>query len=141
MSKLEEIKELYFNKQYKQKEISDMLNVSKKYVSKILLQDNRYKKEKERRKELSKQKHKEKTINYIKSKRKIKRIDIAYEQLKQMHIQASKELSGQRNINNRTYKKWNSSIYRYNERTKAYHLKKGIVVGADVPKKISWKSY
>ena len=58
-----------------------------------------------------------------------------------MHIQASRELSGGKNISNRAFRNWNSSIYKYNDKTKSYYLKKGIVTGFDVPKKINWKSY
>lgn len=58
-----------------------------------------------------------------------------------MHIQASQELSSPRRMNNRTFRNWNSSIYKYNTKTKSYYLKKGIVTGNDVPKKINWKSY
>lgn len=50
MKKQERIKELYFDEKYSQKEIASMLNLSSQYVSKVLLQDSRYKKEKERRK-------------------------------------------------------------------------------------------
>lgn len=137
MKKQETIKELYFNEEYNQKEIAEKLNVSNKYVSKVLLNDDRYKKEKERRKMLSKKKHKQKTIDYIKKKR-TNNIDVGYEQLKQMHIQASQELSGRKTMSNRAFRNWNSSIYKYNNKTNAYHLKKGIVTGSDVPKKIKW---
>lgn len=140
MKKQERIKELYFNENYKQKDIANMLNLSSQYVSKVLLQDSRYKKEKEKRKRESKQRHKNKTINYIKNKRKSK-LDVGYEQLKQLHIQASREMSSHRQMNNRTFRNWNSSIYKYNSKTKSYHLKKGIVTGNDVPKKINWKTY
>lgn len=140
MEKQERIKELYFNENYKQKDIANMLNLSSQYVSKVLLQDSRYKKEKEKRKKESKQRHKNKTINYIKNKRKSK-LDVGYEQLKQLHIQASREMSSHRQMNNRTFRNWNSSIYKYNSKTKSYHLKKGIVTGNDVPKKINWKTY
>ena len=140
MKKQKRIKELYFDEKYRQKEIASMLNLSSQYVSKVLLQDSRYKKEKERRKKISKQKHTQKTVNYIKKKRQA-HTDIGYEQLKQMHIQASQELSSPRRMNNRTFRNWNSSIYKYNAKTKSYYLKKGIVTGNDVPKKINWKSY
>lgn len=140
MKKQERIKELYFDEKYKQKDIASLLNLSSQYVSKVLLQDSRYKKEKERRKKISKQKHKQKTVDYIKNKRKSD-IDVGYEQLKQMHIQASQELSSPRRMNNRAFRDWNSSIYKYNYKTKSYNLKKGIVTGNDVPKKINWKSY
>lgn len=140
MNKQEKIKELYFDEKYKQKDIASILNLSRQYISKVLLQDSRYKEEKEKRKELSKQKHTQKTVNYMKNKRK-SNVDIGYEQLKQMHIQASQELSGRKTMSNRAFRDWNSSIYKYNDKTKSYHLKKGIVTGNDVPKKINWKSY
>ena len=72
--------------------------------------------------------------------RKKKKDDIAYEQLKQAHIQATMELSGGRKtISNRAFRNWNSSIYKYNEKNQSYQLKRGINVGADVPKTIKWK--
>lgn len=140
MKKQEIIKELYFIKKYNQQEIAEELNVSYQYVSKVLLKDVRYKEEKEKRKLLNKNKHTKKTIDYIKTKRKTS-IDIEYEKLKQAHIQASQELSGRKTISNRAYRDWNSSAYKYNDKTKSYHLKKGIIAGADVPKKISWKNF
>ena len=42
MKKQDKIKELYFNEKYSQKEIAGILKVSTKYVSKILLLDDRY---------------------------------------------------------------------------------------------------
>ena len=59
-----------------------------------------------------------KHMQYIAKKKKSKEKDgdIAYAQLRQMHIQASRELSGGRKtINNRAFRKWNSSIYNYNK--------------------------
>ena len=35
----------------------------------------------------------------------------------------------------------NSSIYKYNEKSRKYILRKGINVGYDVPKSINWKIY
>lgn len=56
--------------------------------------------------------------------------------LKQQHIQATQELSGGKStISNRAFKKWNSSIYRYNSKSKTYNLIKGINISKDVPKK------
>lgn len=54
MNKQEKIKTMYFNERYKPKEIAEKLNVSNQYVSRTLLNDNRYKTEKEQRKMLSK---------------------------------------------------------------------------------------
>ena len=142
MPKQDKIKELYFDCQYKQIEIAKELNVSTKYISKVLISDSRYKDEKERRKLNSKNIHRQKTIDYIKSKRKSKNTDIDYQILKQMHIQASQELSNGRNtISNRAYRDWNKSAYEYNPKNKCYILKKNINAGADVPKIIKWKNF
>lgn len=72
MNRQEKIKEMYFNEKYNQKEIAKKLNVSSQYVSKILLSDDRYKAEKEPRKIISKERHRQSTIDYIKNKRKTK---------------------------------------------------------------------
>lgn len=141
MNKQERIKELYFNKKYTQKKIAEILNTSTKYVGRILLNDDRYKNEKEQRKSIAKERHRKRTIDYIKNKRMSKNIDLEYEYLKQLHKQDSQELSLRKPIGNVAYRNWNSSAYKYNSKTKSYHLKKGIITGADVPKKVKWKAY
>ena len=50
MNRQEAIKKLYFECKYNQKEIAETLEISNKYVSKVLLEDSRYKEEKEKRK-------------------------------------------------------------------------------------------
>ena len=71
--------------------------------------------------------------------RKNKKDNNDYAVLKLLHDQASRELSASRNyIDNRAFKRWNSSAYEYNSKTKSYVLKKGIIAGADVPKTIKW---
>ncbi len=135
----EQVLNLYFVEHKKQKEIAEALNVSKYTVSRIVTKDDRYITEKEERKKQSTINNKKKTIEYIYSKRNQKKVD-EYDSVRKMHIQASLELS-ERNkpMNNRAYRDWNSSIYKYNERSKSYVLRKGINVGADVPKRIKWK--
>lgn len=135
MSKRDKIKELYFDYKYKQIEIAKELNVSNKYISRILIQDSRYKTEKEERKKFSKQKHEQKTKEYIANKRKNRNIDIVYEYMRCQHNQASFELSGSKNnINNRAFRKWNASAYKYNPQTQSYHLIKNLTATHDVPK-------
>lgn len=134
------ILEKYFNEKKTQIEIVKELNVSKYKVSRVVSKDVRYLMEKENRKIQNKKKNIEFTKNYMTLKRKQKRIDIEYALLRQAHEQASRELSGgSRPISNRAFRDWNTSIYRYNEKNKSYVLKKGINVGADVPKRINWK--
>lgn len=136
----EAILNLYFIEQYKQIDISKLLNVSKSTVNRIIMSDERYLNEKIRRQNANRAKNRKKTINYITNKRKSKKVDDIYENLKKQHIEASRELSGGRKlISNRAYRDWNPSIYKYNEKNKCYMLKRGIKVGADVPKRINWK--
>ena len=136
----EKILKRYFQDKMKQIDIATELNVSKYKVSRVVTKDPRYKTEKERRKESNRKKNREETKKYISKERKKKKDDIAYEQLKQAHIQATMELSGGRKtISNRAFRNWNSSIYKYNEKNQSYQLKSGINVGADVPKTIKWK--
>ena len=130
------ILEKYFNEKLSQVEIAKELNISKSKVSRTVSKDVRYQKEKNDRKNNNKIKNKRFTINYINAKRKQKGIDKDYVILRQLHEQASRELSGgKKTIGNRAFRDWNSSIYRYNEKNKSYILKSGINVGADVPKK------
>ena len=136
----EKILNLYFIERYKQIDISKLLNVSKSTVNRIIMSDERYLNEKIRRQNANRAKNRKKTINYIANKRKSKKVDDIYDNLKKQHIEASKELSGGRKpISNRAYRDWNPSIYKYNEKNKCYMLKRGIKVGADVPKRINWK--
>lgn len=135
----EKILDLYYIDKLKQKDIAQKLKISKYKVSRTVSKDERYIKDKESRKQKSKQRHKNKTIQYMKEKR--ERNEISYLFLKAQHEQDCKELSGGKGISNRVYRDWNASAYKYDNRTKSYYLKKGIIAGYDVPKKVNWKSY
>ncbi len=126
----------YFEEKMKQIDISKQLNISKYKVSRTVSKDARYHEEKERRKKMAKMQHTEKTKQYITNSRKSR--DMEYASLKQAHIQASMELSKGKTISNRSFRNRNSSAYRYDKRSKSYILKKEILAGADVPKKIKW---
>ncbi len=138
----EKILEFYFNKKMKQVDIARVLGISANAVSKTLKRDSRFEKEKKQRKELNKIKHNKIIQKSVEEKRKRvalnKSIDILI--LKEMHNQASFELSGgKRPINNVSYRNWNKSAYKFDRNKKAYILKKEINAGYDVPKKIIWK--
>ena len=126
----------YFEEKMKQIDISKQLNVSKYKVSRTVSKDSRYHEEKECRKKMAKIQHTEKTKRYITNSRKSR--DMEYASLKQAHIQASMELSKGKSISNRSFRNWNASVYRYDKRSKSYILKKEIIAGADVPRKIKW---
>lgn len=137
----EKILNLCFIEKYKQIDISKLLNVSTSTINRIIMSDERYLKEKIRRQNANRAQNRKNTINYITNNRKSKKVDDTYESLKKQHIEASIELSGGRkSISNRAFRDWNTSIYRYNEKNKSYVLKKGINVGADVPKRIKWSN-
>ena len=135
MNKKEKIKELFFEKKYKQNEIAEELNTSTQYISKVLQNDSRYIDEKEKRKSKSKDKNRKDTINYMKKKR--KSICSDYDILKKMHDQASHELSGGRSIiSNRAFWEWNKSAYKYNKRKKCYEFDTKLTRSYAVPRYI-----
>lgn len=122
--------------------ISKNLNVSKQYVSKIIRTDSRYSDEKNKRKEESAIRQRQRNINCIKKNRDIKKAinERLNGSLEKDHRQAAGELSGRRTINNRAFKKWNSSIYDYHSRTNEFRLKNEFKEKTSyaVPKKIKW---
>ena len=137
MSKKQEIIELYYENDMKIIDIANTVQVSRAYIYKIIKNDIRYKNKKDRQKAETQKRKKIYTNNKMKKIRQEKRQQYAF--MKQQHLQDIQELSSSRNaISNRVFRNWNSSIYQYKDKTKAYHLKKGIIVGNDVPKKIKW---
>lgn len=137
MNKKDEIIKLYYDNNEKIINICNELNVSRAYITKVIKADNRYYSKKQALKDETKSRKKE----YTKIKMRQSRADKSIEEaiLKQQHIQASLELSsGNKTIGNRAFRNWNSSIYRYDDKTNSYKLKSNIVAGYDVPKKIKW---
>lgn len=128
---------MYFIEKLRPVDIAKKLSISKSAVTQILKKDKRYAQIKSDRKNKNNKNHIRKTISYINKKREIDRIENEY--MKQQHIQASSELSGGRKpISNIAYRDWNTSVYKYNAKTKSYVLDKDITAGADIPKKIKW---
>ena len=143
MTKKEKIIIFYYEQKLNTIAISNKLNVSKQYVSKIIKTDSRYKEEKNRRKEINKIEQQNRRVKYNKKRRNRNRenneqIDA---KLDLLHIQDSIELSSRRTINNRAFRNWNPSIYKFHDRTKEYRLKEEMKdkVSYAVPKKINWK--
>lgn len=138
MVEKEKILNLYFNNKLKQKDIAEMLHISKYAVSRVLTKDDRYIYEKEERKRINKEKHQKETIKIINKKRKDESLNDLI--MKRIHDQASIELSGRRTINNRAFRNWNKSIYEFHIETKEYRLKEDMKdkVSYAVPKEIKW---
>ena len=132
----EEILEYYFVKKMKSKDISDLLNVSSAYITKIIKSDIRYNGEKLNRKNKNFKKHKDETIKIIKEKR----LEIQFGSkvddliLRNMHNQASMEMSKRKKLSDYAYKKWNISAYKYNGEKKRFEFREELGRSYDVKK-------
>lgn len=140
MNNKEQIIFLYFESKLNIIEISKKLNVSKQYVSKIVRKDKRHFDETLRRKKENKIKQVERNKQYIKNKRKKDYENRLNASLELQHLQAISELSGRKTISNRSFRDWNSSIYKFNYKTKEYQIKKEFISKTSyaIPKKIKW---
>lgn len=140
MTKKTKIIMLYYEKKYSVVEIAHKLKISKQYVSRIVKTDERYISEKEARKEISKERRQMQKREYAKRKRQKSKNEVIDAVMDILHAQASFELSGRKFINNRAYRNWNSSIYKYHKKTKEYRVKKNMKnkVSYAVPQKIKW---
>lgn len=132
------IREMYFNEQKKPVEIAKELQIPKYTVTRVLQKDARYLDEKQKRKAINKINHINKTKEYIKNKRKIihfenKVTDLV---LKNMHNQASFELSKVIKLSDIAYRNWNTSAYSYDSNRKRYVFKSELGKSRDVPKYI-----
>ena len=135
-NKKDKIIEMFFINHLSVKEIADSIGTSSAYITKIIKTDERYVGEKQYRKEKSKEKRKQDKNNFMKNKREQKRIDDNYSFVQAQHYQATRELSKSRHITNETYRKWNSSAYKYNPLKKRYEFDEKLGRASDIPKYI-----
>ncbi|MCI9245646.1 MAG: hypothetical protein HFJ30_00620 [Clostridia bacterium] len=135
MSK-ENIIDLFFNEHLKIKEIAEKENVSSAYITKVIKQDNRYNKEKEKRKETSSKNRKNAQNQFIKAKRENKRIEDNYSFVQEQHRQASRELSKSGHLSNENYRKFNISAYHYNPSKRRYEFDENLGRSYAIPKYI-----
>ena len=126
----------YFIDKLKPVEIAKELNISKSAVTQVLQKDKRYQKEKIKRIEQNKENHNEKTKKYIKNKREVikRKKDKDTIDLRNMHNQATAELSKKKRLSNMAYRNWNKSAFTYNKKRKGYELRKELGRSYDVPK-------
>lgn len=141
MQKKEEILYLYYERKKKSVLISKEVNVSAAYITKVIKNDPRYIEEKETRKRTNKTNRNKKKVIWNRNKRERIRKARLDGIMEMQHIQASIELSGRNTINNRAFRNWNSSIYKFNDKTKEYRIKEEMKnkVSYAIPKKIKWK--
>lgn len=132
----ENIMNLFYNEHLQVKEIAKRLNISSAYVTKVIKQDDRYIKEKNYRKSVSKNKRKIAQNEFAKKKREKKKIEDNYSYVQSQHEQATRELSKSSHLSNESYRKWNYSAYNYNPSKKRYEFDEKLGRSADVPKYI-----
>lgn len=119
-------------------EIAKKLDISKGAVTQVLKKDKRYIEIKNERKIKNQKRHREETKDYIKTKRKIAQFKNNTDDLilKNMHNQASIEMSQPKRLNNMAYRNWNKSAYSYNEKKRRFEFKEELGRSYDVPKYI-----
>lgn len=134
----EKILKLFFENGYTQKRISEELNISKGYVSQVVTKNIRYGIYKEQKLINSRQKHNKQIQKKVEENRKKVQFKNAVDDLvlKKMHNQATLELSKKGYLTNESYRKWNSSAYRYNPSKKRYEFDDNLGRSYDVPKYI-----
>lgn len=121
-----------------QKAISEELNISKGYVSKVVRTDKRYTKYKNEKMLINRKKHNKQIQTIVETKRKELQFNYAADDLilKKMHTQASCELSKSAHLSDENYRKWNISAYTYNSSKKRYEFDEQLGRSSDVPKYI-----
>ena len=126
----------YFIDKLKPVNIAKELNISKSAVTQVLQKDKRYQKEKIKRIEQNKENHNEKTKKYIKNKREVikRKKDKDTIDLRNMHNQATAELSKKKRLSNMAYRNWNKSAFTYNKKRNGYEFRKELGRSYDVPK-------
>ena len=140
-NKKDAILNMYFVKKMKPIDIAKKLNVSKSAVSQVLEKDERYSNEKEMRKIINRKKHIENTKEYIKSKRQTIQFEHKVDDLilRNIHNQASTEMSKPNKLSDLAYRNWNTSAYTYNKQKKRFEFREELGRSYDVKKYIRGK--
>ena len=129
---------MYFVEKLRPVDIAKKLDISKSAVTQVLRKDKRYVQIKQERKSKNQKKHIEATKEHIKTKRKIAQFKNNADDLilRNMHNQASAELSQPKKMTNMEFRNWNKSAYSYNEKKRRFEFREELGRAADVPKYI-----
>ncbi len=132
------ILDMYFVEKIKPVDIAKEFNINKSTVTRVLQKDSRYIEIKQERKAENQEKHKKYTNDYNRDKKKkIQHKNNADDLiLKNMHNQASMEMSKPKRLNNMAYRNWNKSAFTYNEKKKRFEFREELGRSYDVPKYI-----
>lgn len=106
-SKRAEIIKMYFEEKMRPVDIAKKLNITKSAITQVLKKDNRYLRIKKERKNINQRKHREKTKNYIRTKRKIAQFEKSADDLI-LKICTIKQAENYQNLND--YQIWRIGI-------------------------------
>ena len=126
---------LFYEEHKRPTDIAKELKVSKPYITKVIQKDERYIKEKEYRRDISKENHKVCKRNYINKRRQTEKLEY-----QAMIIQINKDneyLSTKKEISDLAFVKWNRDMFRYDKNSSNLILRKGFKFAFDVPKRVS----
>lgn len=137
MNNIKTIENLYFEEKKSLTEISEILNITVGYISKILKNNDKYFEEKQRRKRENLIQRRKVQKDMIYKGRRERSIDLTYAALQNSHEQASRELSKSSKLGNDAIRKWCNSAYKYNSKKGRYEFDAGnSVKPADLPQYI-----
>ena len=125
---------LFYEEHKRPTDIAKELKVSKPYITKVIQKDERYIKEKEYRRDISKENHKVCKRNYINKRRQTEK-----QEYQAMIIQINKDneyLSTKTEMSDLDFAKWNRQMFRYDKNSSNLVLRKGFTFACDVPKQI-----
>lgn len=119
MEKIAIINNLYFEQNKNLTEIAKIINTSVSYISRVLKKDERYKIEKEKRKNNNLLNRREKQKDLIYRNRK-NSVDTDYISVQLGHINASKELSKHSSMDSQSLRKWCGNAYKFDTKKNCY---------------------
>ena len=125
---------LFYEEHKRPTDIPKELKVSKPYITKVIQKDERYIKEKEYRRDISKENHKVCKRNYINKRRQTEK-----QEYQAMIIQINKDneyLSPKTEMSDLDFAKWNRQMFRYDKNSSDIVLRRGFTFACDVPKRI-----
>lgn len=125
---------LFYEEHKRPTDIAKELKVSKPYITKVIQKDERYIKEKEHRRDISKENHKVCKRNYINKRRQTEK-----QEYQAMIIQINKDneyLSTKTEMSYLDFAKWNRQMFRYDKNSSDLVLRRGFTFACDVPKRI-----
>ena len=126
---------LFYEEHKRPTDIAKELKVSKPYITKVIQKDERYIKEKEYRRDISKENHKVCKRNYINKRRQTEK-----QEYQAVIIQINKDndyLSTKKEISDLACVKRNRHMFRYDKNSSNLILRKGFKFAFDVPKRVS----